>query len=303
MPRVVVVGSINMDLVVRCRHMPRPGETVRGQDLHTIPGGKGANQAVAAARLGAETHFVGRVGEDDFGQRLRQGLADNEIHVEYLSVDHERPTGLALIMVQESGENSIVVAGGANNALTPKDVMVARSVIEAADAVLLQLEIPIATIMAAIEAAHRANARVILDAGPATDIPVSVRNAPDVLSPNLVEAEALLGHPVPDALSAARELVACGARACVVKSGSDGCAWASAEGSEQIPAVPVQAVDTTAAGDAFTAALGVALAEGQTLAAAARWATYAGALAVTKFGAQPSMPTRRELEHFITAKG
>lgn len=303
MPRIVVIGSINMDLVVRCDHLPRPGETVRGQDLHTIPGGKGANQAVAAARLGAEAHFVGHVGEDDFGRQLRQGLADSDIHVEYLGVDHERPTGIALIIVQESGENSIVVAGGANNTLTADDLDLAKPVIEAADVVLLQLEIPVATVMAATEAAHAEGTRVILDAGPATHIPAGLRDAADVLSPNLVEAEALLGYPVTSALSAARELVACGAKACVVKSGSEGCAWASAEGFGEIPAVSVQVVDTTAAGDAFTAALGVALAEGQRLADAARWANFAGALAVTKFGAQPSMPTRQELEAFIRSRG
>lgn len=302
MPRVVVIGSINMDLVVRAERLPRPGETVRGTEFRTIPGGKGANQAVAAARLGAETHMVGRVGDDDFGQRLRQSLADSDVHLQYVTADREHPTGTAMIVVQETGENSIVVAGGANDAVGPADVEAAAAAIEGADVVLLQLEIPLDAVRAAMEAARRAKVKTILDAGPATDVPEEIWRRPDVLSPNRVEAEALLGHPIASALEAAREFMARGVAASVVKSGCQGCAWASSQGSEHISAIAVQAVDTTAAGDAFTAALGVGLAEGQELAAAARWANFAGALAVTRFGAQPSMPTRRELQDFITRR-
>jgi ribokinase len=300
---VVVVGSLNMDLVVRAERLPRPGETVRGSEFQTIPGGKGANQALAAARLGAETHMVGRVGGDDFGARLRQTLTDSGVHVEHVTSDRDHPTGIAMIVVQQTGENSIVVAGGANGAVGAADIEAAAAVIEAADVMLLQLEIPLDAVRAAMEAARRARVKTILDAGPATGLPQEMWRVPDVLSPNLVEAEALLGHPVASALEAAREFVAHGAAASVVKSGCEGCAWASSRGSEQIPANAVPVVDTTAAGDAFTAALGVALAEGQDLPAAARWANFAGALAVTRFGAQPSMPTRRELQDFIPRKG
>lgn len=302
MPRIVVIGSINMDLVVRVERLPKPGETVRGREFQTIPGGKGANQAVAAARLGAETHMVGRVGHDEFGRHLRQSLADNGVHVEYVTSDLEYPNGVAVILVQESGENSIVVSGGANAAVSLEDLNAAASVIQAADAVLLQLEIPLETVAAAVQTARAARVRTILDAGPAADVPEELQRAPDVISPNMVEAEGLLGHSVPSALDAARELVARGAPACVVKAGSQGCAWVSPQGEEHIPAVPVKAVDTTAAGDAFTAALAVALAEGKSLPEAARWANFAGALAVTRFGAQPSMPMRWELEQFISSR-
>jgi len=302
LPRIVVIGSINMDLVVRAERLPKPGETVRGRQFQTIPGGKGANQAVAAARLGAETHMVGRVGHDEFGDQLRQSLADSGVHVEYVTSDTEHPNGVAVILVQESGENSIVVAGGANAAVSPDDLEAAASVIQAADAVLLQLEIPLETVAAAVRMARAAGVRAILDAGPAADVPDDLKQAPDVISPNMVEAEALLGHPVASALDAARELVARGAPASVLKAGSQGCAWASTQGEERIPAVPVKAVDTTAAGDAFTAALSVALAEGKSLPEAAWWANFAGALAVTRFGAQPSMPMRWELEDFISSR-
>jgi len=302
LPRIVVIGSINMDLVVRVERLPKPGETVRGREFQTIPGGKGANQAVAAARLGAETHMVGRVGHDEFGRHLRQSLADNGVHVEYVASDQEHPNGVAVILVQESGENSIVVAGGANAAVSLPDLKAAESVIQAADAVLLQLEIPLETVAAAVQVARAAKVRAILDAGPAADVPEELQRAPDVISPNMLEAEALLGHAVASALDAARELVSRGAPACVVKAGSQGCAWASPQGEEHIPATPVKAVDTTAAGDAFTAALAVALAEGKSLPEAARWANFAGALAVTRFGAQPSMPMRWELEQFISSR-
>jgi len=309
LPRVAVVGSINMDLVVRAERLPQPGETIRGSDFQTVPGGKGANQAVAAARLGAETRMVGRVGADDFGRRLRKSLADNGVDAAHVTTDREHPTGIALIVVQGSGENSIVVVGGANAAFAPGNLRRAMGAIEAADVVLLQLEIPFETVAAVIEAARKAGVRTILDAGPATDAPAHLIAAPDVISPNLVEAEALLGHAVADAEEAARELVAHGAKAAVVKSGAQGCAWATLHGpvrrlrSGRLAAAPVQVVDTTAAGDAFTAALGIALAEGKDLAAAAAWANFAGALAVTRFGAQPSMPTREELESFIAREG
>jgi ribokinase len=302
-PKIVVVGSSNTDMVVSAPALPRPGETVHGSQFHTIPGGKGANQAVAAARLGAETAMVGRVGDDDFGRHLRQTLADNGVALAHLTTDRDHRNGVALIIVQESGENSIVVASGANAAVSPQDVEAARPVIEAADVLLLQLEVPLETVAAAIGIARRAGVTAILDAGPACPLPDELVRQPDVLSPNLVEAEVLLGHPIADGGEAARELIARGAAACVVKSGSEGCAWASPQGWGRVPAVAVEVVDTTAAGDAFTAALGVALAEGRDLQSAAAWANFAGALAVTRLGAQPSMPTRGELEGFISRRG
>jgi ribokinase len=246
--------------------------------------------------------MIGRVGDDDFGGRLRRTLADCGVNLAHVTIDRQHCTGVAVIIVQASGENSIVVARGANDAVSPHDVEAGREIIQRADVMLLQLEISLDAVATAIAVARAAGVKVIVDAGPACPLPDDLLRAPDVLSPNLIEAEALLGHPIASGLEAARELRTRGAAACVVKSGAAGCAWASPQGSGEIAAIPVQAVDTTAAGDAFTAALGVALAEGRDLESAAAWANHAGALAVTRLGAQPSMPTRAELEGFISRR-
>jgi len=301
--RITVIGSLNIDLVAQAPRMPAPGETITGQGFHTVPGGKGANQAVAAAKLGAQVAMVGRVGDDSFGRMQRQGMAALGIETDFLITDGEAPTGTALIIVDAQGQNSIVVVAGANGRLTPADVEAARSTIGASDAVLLQLENPIPTVQRAAEVAHELGVRVILNPAPAPEgpPPASLLHNVDYLIPNELEATALTGIQVTDQGSAER--AAChlrgqGIDTVILTLGSQGALAISPRGTIQAPAFRVRAVDTTAAGDAFVAAFGVALCEGQPLPEALRFANAAGALAVTRLGAQPSLPSRQEVEAF-----
>lgn len=305
MARIVVYGSINMDLVVRTAAMPAPGQTVLGRDFATIPGGKGANQAVACARLGAETHLAGAVGTDAFGDDLLASLAGNGVSTEAVRRIEGVPTGIAIIIVDEQGQNSIVVAGGANHQNSAIEVPALTPLLTEADALLVQLEVPLPALEAVMTLARRVGARVVLDAGPARPLPAGFVAAADIVSPNESETAALTGI-CPDtpeqAVAAADALLAQGAPAVVLKLGERGCLVRTKELFEHLPALPVQAVDTTAAGDAFTAALTVAVCEGADLVAGARYANAAGALAATAFGAQPSMPSRESLAAFIAER-
>jgi ribokinase len=298
-PRILVVGSINMDLVVRSPHMPAPGETVLGEGFVTSPGGKGANQAVAAARLGASCRFIGRVGRDAFGQALTAKLQAENIDCTDLIVTDGAPTGVAMIIVDAKGENSIVVASGANYQLTPDDVFSRAEAFEQADAVVLQLELPLPTVRAAIDLARRNNCKVILDPAPAPGRLPEALCQVDVISPNVNEAELLTGSRTGEERAdknIAMDLIARGAKAAVLKLGSRGSMVVTSDGQmARVPAYSVEIVDTTAAGDAFTAALAVAVAQGQDLRDAARMANAAGALACTKLGAQSAMPTLAEV--------
>ncbi len=303
-PAIVVVGSINMDLVVRVPHAPRAGETVIGRDLATIPGGKGANQAVAAARLGSSVAIVGRVGDDDFGDRMRTTLAGAHVDTRHVTVTEGAATGVALISVDVRGENAIAVSGGANRRLSPADVDAAAEIFSSARVCLLQLEIPLETVLHAIRVCRSAGVETILDAAPAPDDPPAELFAADILSPNLAEAEALArepaaGHREAKALAAA--LAARGARQVVIKLGEHGALYYDGERFEHVPELRIMPVDTTAAGDAFTAALAVARARGDSLSEAVRLANAAGAAACLKFGAQPSLPTMREVVRLIQA--
>jgi ribokinase len=303
-PWVVVVGSINVDLVVRLARLPRPGETLAADELHTIPGGKGANQAVAAARLGAEVRMIGRVGDDAFGPRLRDGLTAEGVNTDDVLLTTDCSSGIALIGVEASGENAIILVAGANGRLTPEDVFQREQVFRRADVLLVQLETPPATVAAAVAAARRQGVRVVLDPAPAPagSLPVAPADI-HVLTPNQTEAEALTGVVVDDLAQAriAAEALRClGAPNVVLKLGALGALLYDDLGRcEHIATAEVEAVDTTAAGDAFTAALGVGLAEGRTLRDAVRFACAAGTLAVTRFGAQPAMPERAEVEKFL----
>ena len=301
MPRILVVGSVNMDIVAQVDRVPAPGENVRGKDLRTIPGGKGANQAVACARLGADTTFLGRVGDDAFGERLRQGLAASGVRTDALRTVAGCASGIALILVDAAGQNTIVVTAGANGRLTPGDVDAARPLLEAADAVVLQLEIPPETVARTLRLARAVGRPTILDAGPPRASADAAVWECDVLSPNEAEAAALLGRTPGEtpAEDMARELAARGPKAVVVKAGSQGAVVAQGGRLVRVPAFKIRPVDTTAAGDAFTAALALEFVKGTDLVEAARVANAAGALACLRLGAQPSMPTAAEVEQFL----
>ena len=297
--RVLVVGSINMDMVVRSPHMPAPGETVLGEGFVTSPGGKGANQAVAAARLGARCHMLGRVGADSFGQSLLRGLRDEGIDCTNVMTTAGEPTGVAMIIVDSRGENSIVVAGGANHSLTPDDIFSRAEAFGDIDVVVLQLELPLPTVRAAIDLARRNNCKVILDPAPMPKCLAPSICEVDVITPNVTEAEMLTGTKTGEEkadMNIAMDLIARGAKAAVLKLGSRGSMVVTADGHmARVEAYNVDIVDTTAAGDAYTAALAVCVAEGRPLVEAARFANAAGAIACTRLGAQSAMPTRHEV--------
>ena len=299
MVRVCVVGSLNMDLVVKAPRLPRVGETVSGGTFATFPGGKGANQAVAAARLGARVAMVGRVGEDAFGRQLVDGLKRDGIDVAHVRVDPGAGTGVALIGVDGEGRNMIMVASGANMRVAPAGVDEARDAVAGARVVLLQLEIPIEAVVHAAAVARAAGAVVCLDPAPAVPLPEALYACVDVINPNEVEAEILTGveiHSIADAERAAAALLERGPRIAVVKMGDRGASYLSRDGGGHAPAMAVKAVDTTAAGDAFAAALGVALGEGSGVADAVTFATRVAGIKVTRMGAQAGMPARAEVE-------
>ncbi|NOZ21563.1 MAG: ribokinase [Planctomycetes bacterium] len=304
-PTILVVGSLNMDLVVRAEHIPGPGQTLIGHDFQTVPGGKGANQAVAAARLGAKTYMVGRVGGDSFGSALVEALEESRVTTDYLEIDEMEANGVALILVDDQGENSIVVAPGANGKVTPHDVRSAEAAWAEASHVVLQLEIPLDAVECTLDTAREKGVTSVLDAGPAMKVPMELLRKADILSPNESETEALIGRRVTD-LDSARDAAKCfldnGIGTVVLKLGDEGCLVATASDMTHVPAHKVKAVDTTAAGDAFTAALAVSLAEGKFLLDAAHYAAAVGAIAVTCFGAQPSLPTREVVERFIASR-
>ena len=300
--KIAVVGSLNMDLVVRVPHMPIPGETIIGSDFRAIPGGKGANQAVAAARLGAEVAMIGRVGDDDFGRAQLRNLGELGIDATHVIVDPEAATGIALITLDASGQNSIVLASGANMRLTKEDINTARGIILQSDVLVLQLESPLAAVAYAIDMAHAKGVEVILNPAPAQPLAKETLAKVDYLIPNESETALLTGIEVADmdsAKVAAERLRGEGVGVVILTLGDRGAFLVSATESVHIPGYEVAVVDTTAAGDAFVGGFAVALAQGQNLVEAVRYANAAGALAVTRLGAQPSLPTRREVEEFM----
>ena len=300
--RIAVVGSLNMDLVVRVPRMPVPGETLIGHDFHVIPGGKGANQAVAAARLGAQVTMIGRVGDDDFGRAQQRNLAQEGIDVTHVSVDPEEATGIALITLDAAGQNSIILAPGANMRLTVAHVEAAAQTIADAEILICQLESPLEVVTRAIELARAQGVRVILNPAPARPLDTDLLHLVDYLIPNESETTLLTGIQVTDLSSAekaAANLRERGVSTVILTLGEQGALLANARGMIHVPGYSVEVVDTTAAGDAFVGGFAVALAEGQPLPEAVRFANAAGALAVTRLGAQPSLPTRREIELFL----
>jgi ribokinase len=298
-PNILVVGSINMDLVVRTSRQPSPGETVLGGGFTTSPGGKGANQAVAVARMGGACRMIGRVGEDAFGDALLEGMKAESIDCTHVWKTQDTATGVAMIIVDAKGENAIVVAGGANRRLTPDDLYPCGDQFEAADVLIVQLELPMPTVRAAVDLARRHNCRIFLDPAPAPrQMPEQLYQV-DVISPNATEAEILTGKMAIEERvdkQVASVFIERGARAAVLKLGARGSLVVTADGQiARVPSYKVNIVDTTAAGDAFTGALAIAAASGQPLPAAAKFANAAGALACTRLGAQCAMPTAHEV--------
>jgi ribokinase len=308
-PAVVVVGSLNMDFVVSVEHLPAPGETVLGRDFRMIPGGKGANQACAAGKLGAgavEARMIGRVGYDVFADHLKASLSAAGVDVSAVHATRSAPTGVAHIWVDRSGQNSIVVASGANSELAAADVEAMRKVFRGGSLGLFQLETPLDTVAAALALAREEGLRTMLDPAPAQPLSRDLLAQVDILTPNESEALLLLGRKaarvaVSDAPGLAAELRAAGPRTVVLKLGDRGCYWTDGQTSGHVPAFQVEPCDTTAAGDTFNAGLAVALAENRSFPDALRFASAAAAISVTRPGAQASIPTRAEVEAFLPA--
>lgn len=299
---VAVFGSINMDLVVRTPRFPIPGETLFGTTFFTAPGGKGANQAVACARLGSPTYIFGRVGSDAFGDILLDSMKSNSVDIRFVQKDALQPTGTALIAINDESENTIIVIPGANQSVDHRDISLLESILPQVNILLLQLEVPINSVVAAARTARQHGIRVILDPAPAAKIPDELYGLVDFITPNEVEAAILTGFQLRDSKSiqkAANVLQEKGASQVIIKLGSNGAYWSGPESAAFIPAYPVKAVDTVAAGDAFNGALGAALSEGLTESQAVRWGMAGGALSTTKQGAQPSLPDRQEVLNFL----
>ena len=307
-PRIVVVGSSNTDMVVKSRRIPVPGETVVGGEFFVAAGGKGANQAVAAARLGAGVRFISRVGADAFGDQAIAGYRKDGIDTELIVRDPDNATGVALILIDEAGENAISVASGANHAMSPEDIDRAATAIRGADVLVMQLELPLSVVARAAEIAVQAGVPVILDPAPAPEKPLPahlLRNT-TCIKPNVAEAESLTGIRVADE-SAAREaasaLLGMGPSCAIITMGAHGALLADESGVVPVPATPIAALDTTAAGDAFSGALAFGWGAGLQRSDAVRLASSAGAFAATRMGAQPSLPSISELETFCFETG
>jgi ribokinase len=294
---VLVFGSLNMDLVTRTQRLPQPGETIAGYSFATVPGGKGANQAVAVARLQVPVQMNGRVGSDEFGKMLIKSLRSVGVNCDGIQVDQSCNSGVAAIAIDDAGENNIIIVPGANGRVNETDVD--RLPFSNHKVLLLQLEIPLAIVLAAAQAAHQAGVTVILDPAPApTELPAQLYAAVDILTPNQVEAERLTGIAVRDratATQAARALRQMGVKTVIIKMGAQGALCATELGETWIEPFEVVAIDTVAAGDAFNGGLAAALAEGRSMLEACRWGAAAGAIAATQRGAQSSMPSREAL--------
>jgi ribokinase len=301
-PQIVVVGSLNMDLVTRTVRRPARGETLLGESFGMFVGGKGLNQAIAAARQGAAVRMVGRLGADDFGRRLRQTLVDEGIDAQYVAEDASTSSGIAMIVVDAEGDNSIIVVAGANGQVGAADVERAAAAIAGADALMLQLEVPLAAVVRAAEVARAAGVRVLLNPAPARQLPDELLRLVDVLTPNESETQILTGLRIDDDDSAARAadaLLERGVGAAVLTLGARGALLAQGTQHTRIPGYSVRVVDTTAAGDAFCGALAAQLARGRPLAEALRYANAAGALATTVLGAGPAMPRLDAVERLV----
>ena len=309
-PAICVVGSTNMDLVVRVPSLPAPGVTAIAHSMQQVHGGKGANQAVAAARAGASVRFIGRVGNDWFGISLRDGLESAGVNCDLLQCTADEPSGTAIVAVDDCGENSIVVAPGANGRVTPEDISEAADVLTSCSLLLLQLEVKLDAVLQAARIASEAGVTVILDPAPVTREVAAdqcfgeLLRIADVICPNETEASVITGanvHDVDSALAAARLLRQAGPETVIITLGQQGCVLVNHEREIAVPAFPTQAIDSTAAGDAFAAAFAVCLQKSDNIETAARWGNAAGSLTAGRMGAQPSLPVRAEIECLVDA--
>lgn len=304
---VIVFGSINIDLVATVPRLPIAGETLLGYNFVQVPGGKGANQAVALARLEIPTHMVGRVGTDSFAAELLYNLQNSGVDSSNVSIDETVSSGVAVITVDDKGENQIIVISGANGRVNQEDVALLSDLLPSATALLLQLEIPIAAVVAGAKAAHQAGVKVILDPAPAqSNLPDELYPLVDIITPNEVEAGQLVGFAVDteeSAAKAAEVFLQRGVKSAIVKLGAKGVVCATAEETFFVPAFPVHAVDTVAAGDAFNGGLAAGIFTGLSLHQAVIWGAAAGALAATKLGAQTSLPDKLTFDAFLKEKG
>ena len=304
-PRITVVGSANIDLTFRTPRFPQPGETLTGRALHQCMGGKGANQAVAAARLCADVTFIACVGSDAFGKAAMEAYLAEGIHATFIRQVENQATGTAAILVDDKAENCIIVIAGANALLKPSDVSAASSIIQQSSVVLCQLETPVDTAVEAFQIARAANGLTVLTPAPAAQVTDELLALCDICVPNKTEISALTSqaiHNLSDALRAAEKLCERGVKRVALTMGSEGVLLLDESGSTHIPARNVQAVDTTGAGDAFTAALAVSLAEGRTFRNAARSASIVAAISVTRLGTQTAFPTKTEVSNWLAMK-
>ena len=299
MKKILVIGSSNTDLVIKTSQFPKPGETVIGGVFNTFAGGKGANQAVAAKRLGGEVIFLACLGQDDLGQKAIKGYEKEGIDTRYISIDKEYPTGVASIIINKNGENSIVVAPGANNQLSREAIDKILPVMETVDIVLVQLEVPVDTIDYAIRRARELDKKVVLNPAPATELSDDLYSCIDVITPNESETELLLGKKVSDMESvsrAAQMFIDKGVKEVVITLGDRGAFFKNYATEFLVPAFKTEVIDTTAAGDTFNGALAVALSEGKNWRDSIRFSNKAAAISVSRLGAQSSIPHRKEVE-------
>lgn len=302
---ILVVGSSNTDMIIKVKRIPKPGETILGGEFAMAAGGKGANQAVGAARAGGAVTFIARLGKDMFGDKALAGFIADGINVDHVVRDRSAPSGVALIFVARNGENSIAVASGANSRLLPADLTNARRAFQRSGVVVLQLETPLKTVAAAVKLAANAGARVILNPAPAQPLPNDLLRRVFLLTPNESEAQLLTGMPVNNekaAAKAADALLARGVQNVIITLGARGAFVAGKQARGLVPGFKVKPVDTTGAGDMFNGTLAVALSEGKSLLDAARFASAAAAISVTRLGAQTSAPTRKEIDRLLAAR-
>jgi len=304
--KIVVFGSINMDLTAYSQTLPKPGETIRGDSYITVPGGKGNNQAVAAARLGADVQFIGRVGDDIFGQQVLKTVAAENVDVTQVAVDPDKSTGLAVISVDANAENVITIISGANWTLGTEDIARAEKCLENADAIMLQIEVPLEASLRIAESAKQKKVKVILDPAPAIPLPEKAYQVIDFITPNETETEILVGvlpHNEEEARQAAAIFHQRGVQNVIIKMGARGVYYDAVDQKGFVQPFKVKSIDSVAAGDAFNAGLAVAIAEGKAIEEAVKWGAAAGAIATTRKGALPAMPFRSEVETLLHDQG